>query len=312
MGIFEYIYLGLVTAVMVFAIFKISDLTMKIRRLKKRYDLLLRGRGELKLEELLKAHSHDIDLSVKKLKYLEANFTKISGEIKDDRKFLDNKMTEMNSLTNMDLTKRSDKQVNDLDVKLNNINSALDKKIDNSFAKLSNDLNRANNDLISANKNLESNLYNKLSSFDKKYNERSNSIDAKFTNEVNKINEDRKATYKKMDERHSYDIANLKQLDEENYEKLLEIVNREDKAINDNLGLAIQQVSLYKYNALSNQTGDLSFTMVLLDRLNNGVMLTSINGRDASYTYSKEIRNGKSVVDISPEEETALRMVVKK
>lgn len=312
MGIFEYIYLGLVTAVMVFAIFKISDLTMKIRRLKKRYDLLLRGRGELKLEELLKAHSHDIDLSVKKLKYLEANFTKISGEIKDDRKFLDNKMTEMNSLTNMDLTKRSDKQVNDLDVKLNNINSALDKKIDNSFAKLSNDLNRVNNDLISANKNLESNLYNKLSSFDKKYNERSNSIDAKFTNEVNKINEDRKATYKKMDERHSYDIANLKQLDEENYENLLEIVNREDKAINDNLGLAIQQVSLYKYNALSNQTGDLSFTMVLLDRLNNGVMLTSINGRDASYTYSKEIRNGKSVVDISPEEETALRMVVKK
>lgn len=312
MGTWGYIYLGLVTLVMLFAIFKISDLTMKIRRLKKRYDLLLRGRGELKLEELLKAHSHDIDLSVKKLKYLESNFSKLTSEIKEDKKFLDGKMMDMNNVTNTDLKKRADKQVSDLDIKLNNINTSLDKKIESSYSKLSNDLNKVNNDLISANKNLESNLNTKLSSFDKKYNERSNSLDAKFTNEVNKINEDRKATYKKIDEKHNYDVANLKQLDDENYEKLLDIINKEDKAINENLGFAIQQVSLYKYNALSNQTGNLSFTMVLLDRMNNGVMLTSINGRDASYTYSKEIKNGKSVVDISPEEETALRMVVKK
>lgn len=312
MNTLGYIYLAIVTIVMIFMIIKVSDLIIKLKRLKKRYDLLLRGRNDFNLEELLRALSHDVDLSVKKVKAMESNFANISSEFSDNKSFLDSKMMELNTTTNSNLSGKLDRQFNNLEQRLISSTQNLDKKYEDKISKLITDLNKVNSDLTNMNKNLESNLNTKMSNLDKKYNDKTNNLDSKYTSEVDKINETAKTNYKKLNEKLEYDVENLKQLDQENYNKLLEIVNKEDKAIDDNLAFAIQQVSLYKYNALSNQSGDLSFTMVLLDRMKNGVMLTSINGRDASYTYSKEIKNGKALVDISPEEEKALRMVVKK
>lgn len=306
-----YLYLAIVTIVMVYLIYRYIDLSLKIKRQKRRYDYLLRGRGELNIEELLKAHSHDIDLSIRKLKALEANYSKVDEDIEENRNYLNSKMMELNSNTNTSLIGKSEKHFQDLDKKLDSINSIINKKIDSNISKLNSDLSRLNSDNIEKIASLDQNFNNKLKSLDEKYNNKINNVDSKFTEEVDKINTDRQSNYKKIEERHEFDVTNLKKLDEENYNKLIEFINKQDKTIDDNLSFAIQQVSLYKYNALHNQTGDLSFTMVLLDRMKNGVMLTSINGRDASYTYSKEIVNGQSLVDISPEEEKALNMVLK-
>lgn len=311
MSWWAYLYLGIVTLVMIYLIYRYIDLSVKIKRQKKRYDFLLRGRGELNLEELLKAHSHDIDLAVKKIKALEATYAKVDTGIKENRDYLNSKMMELNSNTNTDLIDKADKQFQTLDKKIDGINALLNKKIDSKANTLNSDINKLGADQNEKMSNLDSKLNARISSADEKINARVSSIDAKFTNEIDKINSDRQANYKKIEERHEFDVNNLKKLDQENYNKLVEFINKQDKSLDENLALAIQQVSLYKYNALHNQTGDLSFTMVLLDRMKNGIMLTSINGRDASYTYSKEIVNGKCVVDISPEEEKALNMVLK-
>lgn len=311
MSWWAYLYLGIVTLVMIYLIYRYIDLSVKIKRQKKRYDFLLRGRGELNLEELLKAHSHDIDLAVKKIKALEASYAKVDTGIKENRDYLNSKMMELNSNTNTDLIDKADKQFQTLDKKIDGINALLNKKIDSKANTLNSDINKLGADQNEKMSNLDSKLNARISSADEKINARVSSIDAKFTNEIDKINSDRQANYKKIEERHEFDVSNLKKLDQENYNKLVEFINKQDKSLDENLALAIQQVSLYKYNALHNQTGDLSFTMVLLDRMKNGIMLTSINGRDASYTYSKEIVNGKCVVDISPEEEKALNMVLK-
>lgn len=306
-----YLYLAIVTVVMVYLIYRYIDLSLKVKRQKRRYDLLLRGRGELNIEELLKAHSHDIDLSIRKLKALEANYSKVDEDIQDNKNYLNSKMMELNSNTNSSLLDKSDKQFQDLDKKIENINSIINKKIDTNINKINSDMGKLNSDNIEKIANLDQNINSKLKSLDEKYNSKVNNVDAKFTNEIDKINTDRASNYKRIEERHEFDVSNLKKLDEENYNKLVEFINKQDKSLDDNLSFAIQQVSLHKYNALHNQSGDLSFTMVLLDRMKNGIMLTSINGRDASYTYSKEIVNGKSLVDISPEEEKALNMVLK-
>lgn len=306
-----YLYLAIVTVVMVYLIYRYIDLSLKVKRQKRRYDFLLRGRGELNIEELLKAHSHDIDLSIRKLKALEANYSKVDEDIQENKNYLNSKMMELNSNTNTSLLDKSDKQFQDLDKKIENINSIINKKIDTNINKINSDMGKLNSDNIEKIANLDQNINSKLKSLDEKYNSKVNNVDAKFTNEIDKINTDRASNYKRIEERHEFDVSNLKKLDEENYNKLVEFINKQDKSIDDNLSFAIQQVSLHKYNALHNQSGDLSFTMVLLDRMKNGIMLTSINGRDASYTYSKEIVNGKSLVDISPEEEKALNMVLK-
>lgn len=306
-----YLYLAIVTIVMIYLIYRYIDLSLKVKRQKRRYDFLLRGRGELNIEELLKAHSHDIDLSIRKLKALEANYSKVDEDIQDNKNYLNTKMMELNSNTNSSLLDKSDKQFQNLDKKIESINSIINKKIDANFNKFNSDIGKLNADNIEKIANLDQNINSKLKNLDDKYNSKVNSVDAKFTNEIDKINADRASNYKKIEERHEFDIANLKKLDEDNYNKLVEFINKQDKSLDDNLSYAIQDVSLHKYNALHNQSGDLSFTMVLLDRMKNGIMLTSINGRDASYTYSKEIVNGKALVDISPEEEKALNMVLK-
>ena len=272
---------------MILLILKVSDLIVKIKRLRKRYDLLLRGRGELKLEELLRAHSHDIELSVRKLKAMEANVANLTQNVNEGRDSLDNKVTSLHDNTNKDFNTRLDAEVNELNTKLSKLNTDLSNHI----------------------KNVENSMSNKVSSLDKKYNKKSIDLDTKYTNEVNKINDDRKVVYKKIDERHEYDLNSIKNLIQDNYDKIMESTSKDDKAINDNLGFAIQHVALHKYNALQNQSGDLSFTLVLLDRMKNGILMTSINGRDASYTYSKEVKNGKCVSEASPEEKEALKMI---
>lgn len=65
-------------------------------------------------------------------------------------------------------------------------------------------------------------------------------------------------------------------------------------------------VGLVRYNAFRETGSDLSFSLALLDRHQNGVIVTSIFGRDESRCYGKPVHRGKSTILLSEEEEESL------
>ncbi|NLG84735.1 MAG: DUF4446 family protein [Firmicutes bacterium] len=69
-----------------------------------------------------------------------------------------------------------------------------------------------------------------------------------------------------------------------------------------------QRWALERYRAFKDQGGDQSFTLVLLDENGDGVILTSIYGRDESRCFAKEVERGQARQPLSEEEKRALRM----
>ncbi|WP_235828067.1 DUF4446 family protein [Brevibacillus migulae] len=66
-------------------------------------------------------------------------------------------------------------------------------------------------------------------------------------------------------------------------------------------------LSVIRYNAFGDTGSDLSFSLALLDDNLNGVVITSIYGREESRTYAKPIEGGKSIYNLSEEELTAIK-----
>lgn len=70
----------------------------------------------------------------------------------------------------------------------------------------------------------------------------------------------------------------------------------------DALTDSFQKVGLVKYDAFSDVSGKLSFSLCLLDDNNNGFILSVVHTRDGCYTYTKEIIKGESFTILSKEE----------
>ena len=71
--------------------------------------------------------------------------------------------------------------------------------------------------------------------------------------------------------------------------------------------LALRDLAVVRYDALSEMSGQLSFSVALLNSLGDGVVMSSINGRSETRTYAKIIRGGEGTQPLSPEEEQAVR-----
>jgi hypothetical protein len=78
------------------------------------------------------------------------------------------------------------------------------------------------------------------------------------------------------------------------------------KEAEQRLQVSLAGVGLVRYNAFRETGSDLSFSLALLDRNQNGVVLTSIYGREESRCYGKPILNGESAHFLSEEETQAL------
>ncbi|MEV0613617.1 DUF4446 family protein [Nonomuraea sp. NPDC050404] len=70
---------------------------------------------------------------------------------------------------------------------------------------------------------------------------------------------------------------------------------------------AIRDVAVCRYDALSEMTGRLSFSVAMINGLGDGIVLTSINGRSETRTYVRPVVGGKGQQPLSPEEEEAVR-----
>ncbi|MDP9342416.1 MAG: DUF4446 family protein [Actinomycetota bacterium] len=81
----------------------------------------------------------------------------------------------------------------------------------------------------------------------------------------------------------------------------------EDARLSEVLAGAVQNVALIRYDAFEDMGGRLSFSCALLDAQGDGVVVTSINGRQDTRVYAKPVRRGTSEYNLSEEEEQAIR-----
>lgn len=81
-------------------------------------------------------------------------------------------------------------------------------------------------------------------------------------------------------------------------------------AIKDNLKITYQKKGLVKYDAFREMSGALSYSLALLDKENNGVLISSMYSREGCYTYAKDIKHGECKINLSEEEAEALKQAV--
>lgn len=72
----------------------------------------------------------------------------------------------------------------------------------------------------------------------------------------------------------------------------------------------IQKVGVIRFNPFKETGGDLSFSLALLDYYNNGVVISSLHGREETRIYAKPIIQGKSQYHLSEEEQKALKKAI--
>ena len=65
-------------------------------------------------------------------------------------------------------------------------------------------------------------------------------------------------------------------------------------------------MAVVRYDAFTDTGGQLSWSLALLDDSGSGVVLTSIQGRNESRTYAKNVAGWTSETQLSPEEEDAI------
>ena len=70
---------------------------------------------------------------------------------------------------------------------------------------------------------------------------------------------------------------------------------------------AIQRVGLVRYDAFEDVGGRLSFSCAMLNDEGDGVVVTSINGRQDTRVYAKPVYRGESMHNLSEEEAAAIR-----
>lgn len=108
-----------------------------------------------------------------------------------------------------------------------------------------------------------------------------------------------------------------KTLDELLEKYLKEVENTEGQIKDHNLRLekvegklrkSVDCAELVRFNAFENMGGDLSFALALLNQEGDGVVISSINGREESRVYAKPITSSQSSYHLSDEE----KQVVKK
>ncbi len=101
----------------------------------------------------------------------------------------------------------------------------------------------------------------------------------------------------------------LNQLDE--VEKLSRENKRNIAAIFANLEITVQKIGMVKYDAFDESGGKLSFSLAILNKRNDGIVLNAVHTRQGCYTYIKEIIRGESVLVLTEEEKKAIDIAIK-
>jgi hypothetical protein len=93
-------------------------------------------------------------------------------------------------------------------------------------------------------------------------------------------------------------------------EAVVRSLNATDRRQETMIEGAVRRVGLVRYDAFEDVGGRLSFSCALLDEHGNGVVMTSIKGRQDTRVYAKPITDGHSSYNVSIEEEEAIRQAL--
>ncbi|MFC1686465.1 DUF4446 family protein [Patescibacteria group bacterium] len=80
--------------------------------------------------------------------------------------------------------------------------------------------------------------------------------------------------------------------------------------ISDTADICIKKVALIRFNPFEDAGGDQSFAVALLDTFDNGVIVSSLHGRDGTRVYAKPITKGQTKHHLSDEEKSVLKKAV--
>ena len=84
----------------------------------------------------------------------------------------------------------------------------------------------------------------------------------------------------------------------------------EARRMDELLQRALTRVAIVRYRAFEDMGGDLSYAVALLDSHDNGVILSSVFGREGSQAYAKPIEGGRSSYTLTEEEQQALKQAM--
>lgn len=96
----------------------------------------------------------------------------------------------------------------------------------------------------------------------------------------------------------------------DNSERVNELSRKHDYVL-DVLAGTVQRVAVVRFDAFEDMGGKLSYAVAMLDDERNGVIFTSIYGRNENRTYAKAVASGRSAHTLSKEEEEALRRALR-
>lgn len=72
----------------------------------------------------------------------------------------------------------------------------------------------------------------------------------------------------------------------------------------------IQRLAVLKYNPYNDTGGDQSFSLAILNGKWDGIVITSLHSRSGTRIYLKDIKAGKSSLELSKEEKTVLKQAI--
>ena len=87
-------------------------------------------------------------------------------------------------------------------------------------------------------------------------------------------------------------------------------LDRRMVAAEERLDGAIAYRALVRYDAYNEMSGHQSTSIALLDARRDGVVLSSIHHRDQARLYAKQVVDGRAQLELSPEEEEAMRVAL--
>lgn len=91
----------------------------------------------------------------------------------------------------------------------------------------------------------------------------------------------------------------------------LEKLEQHQQAMREQMKGCVQKVKLMRYNAFTDTGSNLSYSLAVLDENNNGVVLSSLYGREDNRSYAKPVENGKSTYQLSDEEIEVLEQLTR-
>jgi Protein of unknown function (DUF4446) len=101
------------------------------------------------------------------------------------------------------------------------------------------------------------------------------------------------------------------------FEALSQYVQDAAHGLNSRMDVAEQRLdgalayrSLVRYDAYGEMSGRQSTSIALLDARRSGVVLSSIHHRDTARLYAKQVHEGQGELELSPEEDEAIRIAL--